>query len=70
MAHSSHLVIQPERKGEWGGGGCTFDTGLSLVTVVPETHTKRQATQHDCLPVLLGDEGKGTETVYGEEKIF
>jgi hypothetical protein len=33
-----------------------------------ETHTKRQATQHDCLPSLLGDEDKGIEIVYGEEK--
>jgi hypothetical protein len=23
--------------------------------LVPETHTKRQATQHDCLPSFLGD---------------
>jgi hypothetical protein len=25
----------------------------------PETHTKRQATQHGCLPSLLGDGDKG-----------
>jgi hypothetical protein len=24
----------------------------------PETHTKRQATQHDCLPSLLGGMGR------------
>ncbi len=40
-----------------------------------ETHTKRQATQHGCLPKcpvpsLLGDGEKETEIVYGEEKIF
>jgi hypothetical protein len=34
----------------------------------PETHTKIQATQFDCLPSLLGDEDKGIEIVYGEEK--
>ncbi len=34
----------------------------------PETHTKRQATQHGCLPSMLGDEDKRIEIVYGEEK--
>ncbi len=36
----------------------------------PETHTKRQATQHDCLPSLQGEGDKGfeKEIVYGEEK--
>jgi hypothetical protein len=33
-----------------------------------ETHTKRQATQHSCLPSLLGDGNTGTEIVYGERK--
>ncbi len=32
--------------------------------------TKRQATQHDCLPSLLNDGDKGIEYRYGEEKIF
>jgi hypothetical protein len=36
----------------------------------PETHTKRQATQHGCLPSLLGGGNKEIEIVYGEEKIF
>ncbi len=36
--------------------------------VVTETHTKRQATQHGCLPSLLGDGDKGIEIVFGEEK--
>ncbi len=37
----------------------------------PEIHTKRKATQHGCLPNLLGDGDKGIEIVYGEEeKIF
>jgi hypothetical protein len=31
-------------------------------------HTKRQATQHDCLPSLLGSGDKGIEIVYGEKK--
>ncbi len=34
----------------------------------PETHTKRKATQHGCLPSLLSDEDRGTEIVYDEEK--
>ncbi len=33
-----------------------------------DTYTKRQATQHDCLPSLLGDGNKGIEIVYNEEK--
>jgi hypothetical protein len=31
---------------------------------------QRQATQHGCLPGLLGDGDKGNEIVYGEEKLF
>jgi hypothetical protein len=34
----------------------------------PETHTKRQATQHGCLSSLLGNRVKGIEIVFGEEK--
>jgi hypothetical protein len=30
----------------------------------PETHTKRQATQHDCLSCLPGDGSKGIGTMY------
>ncbi len=33
-----------------------------------EKHTERQATQHGCLPSLLGDRDKGNGKVYGEEK--
>jgi hypothetical protein len=33
-------------------------------------HARRQATQHGCLPSLLGDGVKGFEIVYREEKIF
>jgi hypothetical protein len=33
-----------------------------------ETPTKRQATQYDCLPSLLGVGDNGIEKVYGEEK--
>jgi hypothetical protein len=36
----------------------------------PETHTKRQATQQGYLSSFVGDGDKGTEIVYGEEKIF
>ncbi len=38
--------------------------------VISLTHTLRQATQHDCLPSLLGDKDKEIEIVYGEEKIY
>ncbi len=34
----------------------------------PHTHIKRQATQHDRLPSLLGDEGKWSDFMYGEGK--
>ncbi len=37
---------------------------------VPETHTKRQATRHDCLSSLLGNGNKLNEKVCSEEKIF
>jgi hypothetical protein len=33
----------------------------------PETHTKRQATQHGCLPSLLADGEEGIEIVYCEK---
>jgi hypothetical protein len=32
--------------------------GLNIFIFFSETHTKRQATQHDCLPSLLGDGDK------------
>jgi len=34
------------------------------------THTRRQATQHDCLSSLLGDGDKWSKIVYGEEKVY
>jgi hypothetical protein len=40
-----------------------------MIRFFPETHAKRQATQHGCLPSLLGDGDKEIEVVYGEEKI-
>jgi hypothetical protein len=49
----------------------TFNTSATLVPIQPsltQTHTKRQADQHDCLSSLLGDEEKGVEIVYGEGK--
>jgi hypothetical protein len=36
----------------------------------PETHTKRKATQHDCLSSLLGDGDTWIQIVYEEVKIF
>jgi hypothetical protein len=44
-----------------------LNTGLQFG---PEIQTKRQDTQHDCLPSLLDVGDKGFEIVYGEEKIF
>jgi hypothetical protein len=41
-----------------------------MLWLEPETHIKRQATQHDCLPSLLGDGDKGIEKVYGEDKKY
>ncbi len=35
-----------------------------------ETHIRRQAILHDCLPSLVGDRDKGIEMVYSEEKIL
>jgi hypothetical protein len=44
---------------------------FSLVVTRPETHTKRQATKHRCLPSLLGDGNKGIEIVHAvKKKIF
>jgi hypothetical protein len=42
-----------------------LNTGLQFC---PEIQTKRQDTQHDCLPRLLDVGDKGIEIVYGEEK--
>jgi hypothetical protein len=33
-----------------------------------DTHTKRLAAQHGCLPSLLGDGDREIEIGYGEEK--
>jgi hypothetical protein len=35
--------------------------------LVSETHSKRHATQHHCLPSLLGDKDKLIGIVYGDE---
>jgi hypothetical protein len=43
---------------------------LQVKQAQTETHTKRQATQQDCLPSLLGNGEKRIEIVYGKEKIF
>jgi hypothetical protein len=43
---------------------------LNLIVFCPETHTKRQATRHGCLPSLLGDGDKVIEMVYGDEFFF
>ncbi len=44
-------------------GGGAADIGFNQ-----RHHTKRQATQHGCLPSLLGDGDKGIEIAYGKEK--
>jgi hypothetical protein len=48
----------------------SFSTTPSLSFPTRDTHTKRQATQHGCLPRLLGDGVKRIEIMYGEEKIY
>ncbi len=49
----------------WDRKSFQYSTVLYL-----KTHTNKPATQHGCLPCLLGDGEKGTELVYGDEKIF
>ncbi len=44
-----------------------FTLAICLTLYEPETDTERQATQHGCLPSLLGDGDKEIEIVYGEE---
>jgi hypothetical protein len=41
---------------------------LMATMAQPETHIKRQATQHDCLPSLLSGGDKLPEIVYDDEK--
>jgi hypothetical protein len=41
---------------------------MQSLYVFKETHTKRQATQHDYLASLLSGGDKGIEIVYSEEK--
>jgi hypothetical protein len=48
--------------------GEVLTTSSVFQGVAAETHTKRRATQHGCLPSWLGDGFKGIEIVYGEEK--
>jgi hypothetical protein len=50
--------------------GCSsncYRYGSDAAKTKQETHSKRQATQHGCLPSLLGDGDKGIELEYGEE---
>ncbi len=42
-------------------------TANAKVATRAETHTKRVATQHGCLPSLVGDGVKRIEIVYGKE---
>jgi hypothetical protein len=37
--------------------GASAHAQINMNEKEPETHTKRQAIQHDCLPSLLGDDG-------------
>jgi hypothetical protein len=41
-----------------------------MTQIQTEDHTKRQATQHDCLSSLLGDAATSSEKVCGEEKKY
>ncbi len=43
-------------------------SGICMPASLPETHMKRQATQHGCLPSLLDDGDTEIEIVNGEEK--
>jgi hypothetical protein len=43
-------------------------SSFEVITAWPETHTKRQATQHGCLSSLLCDGEKRNEIVSSEEK--
>jgi hypothetical protein len=45
----------------------TSESHIWIRCLSPETQTKRNATQHGCLPSLLGDGDKRVEIVYGEE---
>ncbi len=47
-----------------------YTTNYKLSGHWPGTHTKRQATQHGCLPSLLGNGYKEIEIAHSEEKIF
>ncbi len=58
------LIYYSARLGFPKGGGLRFEYER------PKTRTKRQATQHGCLPRLLGDGAKRIEIVYGEEKKY
>ncbi len=45
-----------------------FNFFLHSQRFLPETQIKRQVTQHDCPPSLLGDGHKCTEILYCDEK--
>ncbi len=47
-----------------------YYSSFSLTCAAPETLIKRQATQHGCLPSLLGDGDKGIEKVYTVRKKY
>ncbi len=47
---------------------CVTQSNNSVGHYWPETQTKRNATQHDCLPSLLGDGEKRIKIIYGEKK--
>jgi hypothetical protein len=62
----------------WPGSGIRdgknsdLGTGINIPDpqhrFLPEKHIKRQATRHDCLPSLPGDEDKWIEKVYSDGK--
>jgi hypothetical protein len=66
----STLLHLPPLKFHFVRGCCMGLNFLKRTGLGPETHTNRQATQHGCLPSLLGDGDKGIEIVYFEKKIF
>jgi hypothetical protein len=51
--------------------GCyTYPFNYFYASSQPETHIMRQATQHDCLPSLLGDGCQWSEIVHRRNKYF
>ncbi len=62
------LVIQRVGRDQSGQSFKGTVTPDYIDRIGPEANTKRQVTQHGCMPCLLGDRDKGIEIVYCEGK--